>query len=188
MGGGGGGGPGGGGGARAAAEEQKAVPPALAFTVKSIDGEQVPLSRYQGKVVLIVNVASFCGNTKQYASLEKLYRQHKEKGLVILAFPANEFGRQEPGTDQEIKTFCSTKYDVTFPVFSKMVVKGEGQAPLYKYLTSKETDPKFAGDIEWNFAKFLLNRKGEVVARFGARVDPLTPEVTGAVEKELEAP
>ncbi|MHB1461936.1 MAG: glutathione peroxidase [Armatimonadota bacterium] len=163
----------------------KKVAPALDFTMKDIDGKAVKLSKYQGKVILMVNVASKCGNTPQYASLQKLYEQYKKKGLVVLAFPANEFGQQEPGTNSEIKAFCSTNYHVTFPVFSKIVVKGDGQHPLYQFLTSKETNPNFSGDIEWNFAKFLLNRKGEVVARFAAKLDPGKPEVVDAIKTEL---
>jgi glutathione peroxidase len=159
--------------------------PALNFTVKDIDGKDVKLAKYQGNVIMVVNVASFCGNTPQYATMEKLYEKYKDKGFTILGFPANEFGKQEPGSDKEIKEFCTTKYKVNFPMFSKIVVKGEGQAPLYKYLTSKETDPKFGGDIEWNFAKFLINRKGEVVARFKAFTDPSKPEVVAEIEKQL---
>jgi glutathione peroxidase len=167
------------------AEEKRPVAPALNFTVKDIDGKPVPLSRYQGKVAMIVNVASFCGNTKQYATLQNLYEKYGEKGFTVLGFPANEFGKQEPGTEAEIKEFCTTKYKVGFPMFSKIVVKGEGQAPLYKFLTDKQTNPQFGGDIEWNFAKFLVNRKGEVIARFPARTDPSSPEVVAAIEKAL---
>lgn len=167
---------------------QNKVPPSLNFTMNDINGKPVQLSKFQGKVVMMVNVASFCGNTPQYASLQKLYDQYKKKGLVILAFPSNEFGQQEPGTDAEIKTFCETRYHVTFPVFSKIVVKGAGQHPLYKYLTEKSTNPKFGGEIEWNFAKFLLNRKGEVVARFPAGQDPQTPDVINAIKGELSKP
>jgi glutathione peroxidase len=169
----------------ARAAEQKPVPPALNFKMKDIDGKEVDLGRYQGKVLLVVNVASFCGLTPQYASLEKVYEQYKDRGLVVLGFPANEFGKQEPGTNAEIKEFCSSKYRVTFPMFAKIVVKGEGQAPLYRFLTDKQTNPKFGGDIEWNFAKFLIGRNGQVVERFSARLDPLTPEVTAAIEREL---
>ena len=163
------------------------VPTALNFTLKDIDGKPVKLARYQGSVILIVNVASKCGNTPQYASLEKIYEKYKQKGLVILGFPANDFGRQEPGTEKEIKDFCKATYDVKFPLFSKVVVKGEGQVPFYKFLTSKETDPKFGGDIEWNFAKFIINRNGEVVGREKAGTDPMTPNVLSAIEKELAA-
>jgi glutathione peroxidase len=148
------------------------VAPALNFVMKDIDGNPVNLGRYQGKVVMVVNVASFCGNTPQYASLQALYDKYKSKGLVILGFPANEFGKQEPGDNKTIKEFCTSKYKVSFPMFSKVVVKGEGIVPFYKYLTDKNTDPKFAGDIDWNFAKFIIGRSGEITARFNASVDP----------------
>ena len=164
------------------------APAALDFTMKDIDGKNVKLARYTGNVIMMVNVASLCGNTPQYASLEKLYEKYKAKGFTILAFPANDFGKQEPGTNKEIKEFCSTKYAVKFPMFSKIAVKGDAQAPLYKYLTDKETDADHAGDIEWNFAKFLLNRKGEVVARIPAGTDPSKPEVVAQIEKLLEEP
>jgi glutathione peroxidase len=164
------------------------VPDALNFSMKDIDGNSVPLSRYQGQVVLMVNVASFCGNTPQYTSLESLYEKYKGRGFTVLGFPSNDFGKQEPGSSAEIKEFCSTKYHVTFPIFEKIVVKGEGQAPLYRYLTDKKLHPTTGGDIEWNFAKFLLNRKGEVVARFPAGTNPATPEVIQAIEKELATP
>jgi glutathione peroxidase len=167
--------------------QEKSVPPALNFTVNDIDGKPVNLAKYQGKVLLVTNVASFCGNTPQYGSLQSLHEKYKDQGLVVLGFPANEFGKQEPGSNQEIKEFCNAKYRVTFPMFSKVVVKGEGQTPFYKYLTDKSTNPKFGGDVEWNFAKFLINRKGEVVARFPARTDPKTPEVLQAIERELAA-
>ena len=164
------------------------TPPALNFTVKDIDGNPVNLGTFGGDVILAVNVASFCGMTPQYASLQNLYEKYRSRGFVVLGFPANEFGKQEPGSDQEIKEFCSTKYKVSFPMFSKIVVKGEGQHPLYAYLTGKETNPKFAGDIEWNFTKFLINRKGEVVARIPFRTDPGSPEVVAQVEKLLAEP
>ena len=157
----------------------------LEFQVKDIDGKTVDLSKFKGEVLLIVNTASKCGLTPQYEALEALYEKNKDKGFSILAFPANEFGRQEPGTDSEIKEFCSSKYNVTFPVFSKIVVKGKDIHPLYQFLTSKETDPKFSGEIGWNFAKFLVNRKGEVIARFDPRVKPDSDEVTKAIEKAL---
>lgn len=166
----------------------KSIPPVLRFTVKDIDGQKVQLSKYRGNVVMIVNVASLCGNTPQYASLQKLYEDYNAEGFVILAFPANDFGRQEPGSNGEIKAFCTTHYRVTFPLFSKSVVKGAGQHPLYKFLTSKSTDPKFGGDIEWNFAKFLVSRKGEVVARFPAGEDPLKPNVVDAIKAEMSKP
>lgn len=161
------------------------VPAALNFTLKDIDGKPVKLARYAGDVILMVNVASKCGNTPQYEGLEKIYEKYKDKGFTILAFPANDFGKQEPGDEKTIKEFCEATYKVKFPLFSKVVVKGEGQTPLYKFLTSKETDEKFAGDIDWNFAKFLVNRKGEVVARYKAGVKPETGPVVEQIEKEL---
>src|SRR5512144_1344263 len=134
----------------------------LDFTVKDIDGKDVDLAKtYKGKVVLMVNVASQCGLTPQYAELEKVYETYKERGLVVLGFPANEFNGQEPGTNAEIKEFCTSKYKVSFPMFSKIVVKGEGIHPLYKFLTEKESDPAFAGEIKWNFTKFLVGRDGK---------------------------
>ncbi len=160
----------------------------LAFTVKNIDGKSVPLSRYKGKVVLIVNTASLCGNTPQYASLENLYQKYQARGLRILAFPANNFGSQEPGTNDEIKTFCSAKYKTTFDLFSKISVKGDDQAPLYHFLTAKSTNPQFAGDVEWNFAKFLVGRNGQVIARFPASKDPLSDDVVAVLEAELAKP
>jgi glutathione peroxidase len=169
----------------AEAKNRKPVAPVLEFAMKDVDGKSVKLRKYQGKVLLIVNVASLCGNTPQYASLESLYKKYHAKGLEILAFPANDFGHQEPGTDREIKAFCSTKFSVTFPVFSKIVVKGDGQAPLYRYLTNKDSDPRFGGDIEWNFAKFLVSRSGEVVGRFPAKLNPEKPEVVSAIEEQL---
>lgn len=157
----------------------------LKHTVKDIDGKTVNLSQYEGDVLLIVNTASKCGNTPQYAALESTYQKYKDKGFKVLAFPANEFGGQEPGTNAEIKEFCTEQYHTTFPVFSKTVVKGKGIDPLFDYLTSKDTDPKFAGAIGWNFAKFLVNRKGEVVGRFDPRVKPDAAPVTAAIEAAL---
>ena len=159
----------------------------LSYAVQDIDGKNVPLSHYKGHVLLIVNTASLCGNTPQYASLEKLYETYKAHGLRILAFPANDFGQQEPGTNGEIHQFCTAKYKTTFDLFSKISVKSPNQAPLYTFLTSKDTDPQFGGDIEWNFAKFLIRRNGQVVGRFPAGHDPLSPDVIAAVEKELKA-
>ena len=163
----------------------KKVPAVLNFTMNRLDGKSANLGDYSGKVVLMVNVASQCGLTPQYEQLEGLHEKFAEKGLAVLGFPANEFGKQEPGTDSEISTFCQKNYGVKFDMFSKVVVKGEGQCPLYKYLTSKDTDPKFAGDITWNFEKFLIGRNGEIVARFAPRVKPDAPEVVKAIEDEL---
>ncbi len=155
------------------------------FTVKTIDGQEVSLADYKGKVLLIVNTASKCGYTPQYAGLESLYEQYKDKGFAVLAFPANEFGKQEPGSDAEIKQFCSQRYDVTFPLFSKIVVKGQGIHPLYQYLTGKQSNPDFAGDIPWNFAKFLVDGQGRVIARFAPGDAPESEKVKGAIEKAL---
>jgi glutathione peroxidase len=159
----------------------------LDFQVKDIDGKDVKLSDYKGKVVLIVNVASKCGFTPQYAGLEKLYTTYKDKGFVIIGFPANNFGGQEPGSNLEIKQFCTGKYDVTFPMMSKISVKGDDQAPLYKFLTEKETAGDFAGDIGWNFTKFLIDRNGNIMARYGSKTTPEDKTVTDAIEKALAA-
>ncbi len=155
------------------------------FTLNSIDGKPAPLADYKGKVVLIVNVASRCGYTPQYTALEATYEKYKDKGFVILGFPANNFMSQEPGTNEEIKTFCSRKYNVTFPMYSKISVNGADQAPLYGYLT-KETGAGLAGDIKWNFTKFLVDRDGKVVQRFEPAVTPDSPEVIAAIEKQLK--
>lgn len=171
--------------APAADKGDKKVPAALDFTMKDIAGKPVELSQYQGKVVLIVNVASRCGYTPQYKGLEALYEKYKDQGLVVIGVPANEFGKQEPGSDAEISEFCTKNYGVTFPMMSKVVVKGPGICPLYQYLTSKETDPKFAGPIGWNFEKFLISRNGEVVGRFKSPVKPESPELVKAIEAEL---
>jgi glutathione peroxidase len=162
------------------------VAPALNFKMKSLEGKELDLAQYQGKVVLIVNVASRCGNTPQYAGLQKLYEKHAKEGLVILGVPANEFGKQEPGSNEEIAKFCESNYHVTFPMTAKVVVKGEGICPLYQHLTSKETDPKFAGPIAWNFEKFLIGRNGEVVKRFKPGTKPEAKEVTSAIAAELK--
>jgi glutathione peroxidase len=155
------------------------------FTLNSIDGKPAPLANYKGKVVLVVNVASQCGYTPQYSALESIYEKYKDKGFVILGFPANNFGAQEPGTNEEIKTFCTRKYSVTFPMYSKISVKGDDQAPLYAYLT-KDTGAGISGDIKWNFTKFLIDRNGKVVQRFEPAVTPDSKEVTGAIEKQLK--
>ena len=155
------------------------------FTMRTIDGDHVSLKSYHGKVVLLVNVASKCGFTPQYAALESLYEKYKDKGLVIVGVPANNFMSQEPGTDEEIKKFCSNKYNVTFPMMSKVSVLGDDQAPLYSFLTDKSADPRFAGDIKWNFTKFLFDRSGKPVARFEPNVTPDSPQVTAAIESAL---
>ena len=155
------------------------------FTMRSIDGDQVSLGAYKGKVVLLVNVASKCGFTPQYTALETVYEKYKDRGLVIVGVPANNFMSQEPGSDAEIKTFCSSKYNVKFPMMSKVSVKGDDKTPLYTFLTDPSSDPQFAGDIKWNFTKFLFDRSGKPVARFEPAVTPDSPEVTAAVEAAL---
>jgi glutathione peroxidase len=156
----------------------------LDFTMKDIDGTEQDLNQYSGKVVLMVNVASKCGFTPQYKGLEALYQKYHEQGFIVLAFPANDFGKQEPWPEAQIKSYCTSKYNVTFPMFSKVSVVGGKQCPLYKYLTKKSGSP-FEGAIQWNFTKFLINRKGQVVARYDSRTDPQDPKVIEAVEKAL---
>ena len=155
------------------------------FTMKSIDGQQVSLGSYSGKVVLLVNVASKCGFTPQYKGLEALYEKYKDRGLVIVGIPANNFANQESGTDAEIKTFCSKKYNVTFPMMSKISVKGTDQTPLYQYLTDKSINPQIGGDIQWNFTKFIFDRNGKPVARFEPAITPDSPQVITAIESAL---
>jgi glutathione peroxidase len=150
------------------------------FTLNSIDGAPAPLAAYKGKVLLLVNVASKCGFTPQYKALEAVYQKYQDKGLVIAGFPANNFGAQEPGTNEEIKTFCTRTYSVTFPMYAKISVKGADIAPLYEFLT-KST----GGDIKWNFTKFLIGKDGRIVVRFEPAVKPDSPEVTAAIEKAL---
>lgn len=169
--------------ARAGDSEKKSV---LEFTMKDIDGKEVKLSDYKGKVLLFVNVASKCGLTPQYKDLQAAFEKYKEKGLVVLGFPANEFGGQEPGTEKEIKEFCTTKYQVTFPMFSKIVVKGDGIHPLYKFLTDEATNPGKSGEIKWNFTKFLVSREGKVMKRIEPKMKITEADVVKAVEAELE--
>jgi len=166
-------------------DSSKKAQSVLDFKMKDIDGKDVDLSKYKGDVLLIVNVASKCGYTPQYEGLEATYEKYRDQGFKVLAFPANEFGKQEPGSDAEIKQFCTANYNLKFPVFSKIVVKGEGIHPLYQYLTSKDTNPSFAGPIPWNFTKFLVDRTGRVVARFEPKATPESPEVTKAIETAL---
>ncbi len=151
------------------------------FTLPAIGGKAMPLSNFKGKVVLMVNVASQCGLTPQYKGLEALYEKYKDKGLVILGFPANNFGAQEPGTNEQIQSFCSLNYGVSFPMYAKVSVKGDDQTPLYQYLT-KQADPTHKGDIQWNFTKFLAGRDGKVVNRFEPQVTPEAPELISAIE------
>jgi len=157
------------------------------FTLNSIEGQPAPLAAYKGKVVMVVNVASRCGFTPQYSALEAVYEKYKDRGFVIIGVPANNFGSQEPGTNQEIKTFCTSKYHVTFPMMSKVSVKGDDKAPLYQYLTDKSANPDTGGDIQWNFTKFLVGPDGRVITRFEPDVTPDAPQVTAAIEKALSA-
>ncbi|MGZ9189716.1 MAG: glutathione peroxidase [Nitrospira sp.] len=152
------------------------------FTLNDIDGKPVSLSQFKGKVIMLVNTASLCGNTPQYTDLETMYEAYKDKGFEILAFPANNFGQQEPGTNEEIKGFCLTKYSVGFPLFSKISVKGGDKHPLYQYLTERSP---FPGEVEWNFQKYLVDRSGNVVARYHHRTKPLADEVVKDVERFL---
>jgi glutathione peroxidase len=155
------------------------------FSANTIDGKAKRLADYKGKALLVVNVASKCGFTRQYEGLEGLHEKFGPRGLAVLGFPANEFGSQEPGTDEQIKAFCATTYGVKFDMFSKVKVKGPGIDPLFAYLTSPDTNPKFGGDIRWNFNKFLVNRKGEIVGRFEPKVEPTSPEMESAIEAVL---
>ena len=155
------------------------------FEVEDISGIKQTLADYKGKVLLIVNVASKCGHTPQYANLQNLYEKYADKGFVVLGFPANNFGQQEPGSNKEIKEFCSTNFHVTFPMFSKISVKGDDIHPLYKYLTGADTDRQFAGEITWNFNKFLIDKKGKIVARFDSGDNPESDKVIQAIEQHL---
>ncbi len=156
------------------------------FTMKSIDGKDIKLDTYKGKVLLIVNTASKCGFTKQYEGLQDLYKIYEKEGLVILGFPANNFLNQEPGDNQSIQKFCSLTYGVSFPMFEKISVAGKDIHPLYKYLTDKASNPEFGGKISWNFNKFLISKEGKVINRFGSSTKPLDEEVISAIEKALK--
>ena len=153
--------------------------------LKDIDAKETSLKPYEGKVLLIVNVASHCGYTPQYKALESVYEKYKDKGVVVLGFPCNQFGAQEPGTAEEIKQFCSSKYNVSFPLFEKIEVNGANRHPLYVSLAGKESP--YAGDIKWNFSKFLIGRDGKILKRFESKVTPDSPEVTSAIEAALAA-
>ncbi|MCG8649402.1 MAG: glutathione peroxidase [Pirellulales bacterium] len=159
---------------------------ALDFKVEDIDGKTVDLEDYEGNVVLVVNTASQCGLTPQYAGLQDLYKQYKDKGFVILGFPCNQFGSQEPGSNSDIKEFCSSNYSVTFPMFSKIDVNGGNAAPLYKYLTSKNVKPVGQGNVKWNFEKFLIDREGNLIHRFSPQTKPDNAELVKAIESELK--
>jgi len=156
------------------------------FTLKDIDGNDVKLDKYKGSVVMIVNTASRCGYTPQYEGLQAIYEKYKDRGFVVLGFPANNFMGQEPGTEKEIKEFCTLKYNVTFPMFSKISVTGTDQHPLYGYLTNKATNPEFPGDISWNFNKFLIDKNGKIVGRFGSKDKPEDGAVIAAIESQLK--
>lgn len=161
--------------------------PIYRFEMKRLDGKPQSLGAYAGKVMLVVNTASKCGLTPQYQGLQQLHERYGAKGLAVLGFPANDFLWQEPGGSAQIAEFCSLNYGVSFPMFEKIAVKGKAQAPLYKYLTSKDTNPRFAGAIGWNFEKFLVGRNGEVVARFSPKTPPTAPEVIAAIEAAIAA-
>lgn len=155
------------------------------FKMKNIDGKEVALDAYKGKVLLFVNVASKCGLTPQYKEIQALYEKYKDKGLVVLGFPANNFMGQEPGSDKDIKEFCTLKYDVTFPMFSKISVKGSDQHPLYKYLTSKDENGAVDAKVSWNFQKFLVSKSGKVITSFGPQTSVTEADVTKAIEAAL---
>jgi len=171
-----------------AEETNQPAPPALAFSMKNIDGQSVDLSKYEGKVVLFVNVASKCGYTKQYTGLQQLHEKYSSKGLAVIGVPCNQFGGQEPGSNDEIKQFCSSKYSVTFDMLDKVTVNDDAKGkacPLYGYLTGVDTKPVGKGNVKWNFEKFLVDRKGNVVGRYGSGVEPMSAELTAAIEKAL---
>lgn len=165
-----------------AQEDAKTV---LGFKMKSLTGEDVDLAKYKGKAMLIVNVASKCGLTPQYEQLQKINEEYADKGLAVLGFPCNQFGNQEPGSAKDITEFCTNEYGVTFDMFAKADVNGDKASALYKYLTSLETQPVGAGPISWNFEKFVVDREGNVVARFSPRTKPDAPEVVAAIKKAL---
>ncbi len=154
-------------------------------SLRDIDGNQRSLADFRGKALLVVNVASRCGLTPHYTGLQQLYSELSDKGFEVLGFPCNQFGAQEPGSEAEIKEFCSTKYDVTFPMFGKIDVNGAGRHPLYAWLTSESTEPDGPGDIKWNFAKFVLDRTGNIVARFGPQTDPADTALRSAIDRAL---
>ena len=154
--------------------------------VKTIDGRITTMQQFKGKVLLIVNTASKCGFTGQYEGLQDLHNKYADKGLLVLGFPSNDFFKQEPGNNEDIAQFCKTNYGVTFPMFSKISVKGKARHPLYTYLTSKETNPEFAGKISWNFNKFLISPSGKIIGRFGSMTKPSDPELISAIETAMK--
>jgi glutathione peroxidase len=170
-----------------AAETEKEVPAVLEHKMKSLSGDEVDLSKYAGRVLLVVNTASECGYTPQYEGLQKLHEAYEEKGLSVLGFPCNQFGQQEPGDDLKIAQFCTDNYKVTFDMFSKVEVNGDGQCDFYKQLTAEDAKPAGKGPVKWNFEKFLIDREGKIIARFPSKVEPESDELKGAIEKALEA-
>ena len=158
---------------------------ALSFKMKSIDGKEVDLSKYKGKVIVVVNTASKCGMTPQYAGLQKLYEENSPDGLLVLGFPCNQFGRQEPGTDSEIKSFCTENYGVSFPMFAKVDVNGRKQAPFFKNLSQMDLQPKGPGKVQWNFEKFVIDRSGKPIARFSPRTKPNDPDFQKVIKTAL---
>ena len=167
------------------AADKAAAPPALNFKMKSLAGKEVDLNQYQGKVLLVVNVASACGLTPQYTQLQSVHEKYAKDGLAVVGFPCNQFGKQEPGSDAQIAEFCKSEYKVSFDMFSKVDVNGDQACPLYKHLTALDTKPKGAGPVAWNFEKFVIGRNGQVVARFEPRTKPDAPEVLKVIEAEL---
>ncbi len=173
------------------AEDSKAVTAKTAgsvldFTLNLADGTPTPLNNYRGKVLVLVNVASRCGFTGQYAGLQRIFKKYEEQGFAVLGFPANDFMGQEPGTNEEIVSFCSLNYGVTFPIFAKISVKGRNQHELYRFLTDEKTNPGFSEDISWNFNKFIVDRKGKVIARFGSMTGPENDKLLATIEKALQ--
>lgn len=165
-----------------AQEKKNMSAPFYSFTMKTLEGKDQSLSAYKGKVVMVVNTASFCGYTPQYKDLETIYKQYKDKGFVVIGFPANNFGKQEPGKDGDIAAFCERNYGVTFPMFSKISVKGDDIHPLYKYLT---TETAFKEEVGWNFTKFIVDKNGSVVARYASKVKPTEKEILTKIDELL---
>jgi glutathione peroxidase len=168
-------------------DKEKKVTGPLDHKINAIDGKELDLSKFKGKVVLFVNVASECGFTPQYKGLQELHDKYEKDGLVVIGVPSNDFGKQEPGSNAEILKFCQTNYKVKFVMAEKVAVSGDKKVPLYQFLTSKETNPKFEGEVKWNFEKFLIGRNGEVVGRFKSSVEPMSEQLTKAIKAELDA-